>query len=137
MTQYAREFAHCLDANGIHFSRSEKNDNHLIIPYSGDNFPSLHIVADFDDDGDPTVQFRCWELQNFKSNPAMGVVVCNDLNMKYRWIKFYLDDDRDIVATLDAVIDPDNCGSYCLLQLLRMVSVLDDAYPQIAKARWS
>ena len=137
MTDYAWEFSRYLDAKDIRYTQGERNKNMFRIPYSGDNINTIPIHVIFDEDGDPFVQLRCWDLQNFKSNPAVAVVLCNDLNEEYRWIKFYLDKDRDIVAALDAVFDTDECGSYCMSLVMRMVNILDDAYPKIAKARWS
>ena len=80
---------------------------------------------------------RCWEIESFKSNEAAGLAVCNDLNLQFRWVKFFLDKDKDVVATLDAMLDDNSSGAECVSLLMRIVNIVDDAYPQIAKARWA
>ena len=48
-----------------------------------------------------------------------------------------VDDDDDVIVSMDAIIDRSTCGAECLSLVLRLVNILDDAYPEIAKARWA
>ena len=59
------------------------------------------------------------------------------MNAHYRWIKFYLDKDSDIVADCDAYIDADTCGKECMSLVRRMVNITDEAYPTFARAMWA
>jgi hypothetical protein len=98
---------------------------------------TIPIYVFFDEDNDPYVSFKCWEIQSFKNNEAAALIVCNNLNNEYRWLKFYMDEDKDVNASLDAMVDRSTCGEECLSLVRRMVNIIDEAYPQIAKARWA
>lgn len=135
MQDYARAFCAYMDANGIKYT--VQKENFIKVLYRGDNLDSIPVFAIFDEDNDPLVAFKCWDIANFKNKEADALIVCNILNAEYRWVKFYLDKDNDIVASIDAIIDLDTCGSECMALVRRVVNIVDDAYPRIAKARWA
>ena len=116
---------------------TEVDDTTLKISFNGDNMKTVTVYAFFEEDGDPFVQFRCWEIESFKNNEEAALAACNALNLQFRWVKFFLDKDKDAVATLDAALDEDTAGEECCEHMMRFVNILDDAYPQLAKARWA
>ena len=85
----------------------------LKISYNGENLTSIPIFLYFDEEGDPIISVKCWNIINFANHTELGIAVCNELNEKYRWVKFYIDDDKDVVCSVDAYIDEVNCGSEC------------------------
>ncbi|MBQ1233326.1 MAG: YbjN domain-containing protein [Clostridia bacterium] len=135
MQIYAREFMRYMDEKGVKYT--EREENVIKVVYSGDNMDSIPVFVIFDEDNDPLVQLKCWDVQNFKNNEASALMVCNSLNYKYRWVKFYLDKDSDIVVSIDAMIDQDTCGEECLSLVRRLVNITDEAFPEIARARWA
>ncbi|MBR2461180.1 MAG: YbjN domain-containing protein [Clostridia bacterium] len=135
MQNYLEFFTDYMDDHGIKYTQQQ--DNVLKVSYGGDNLDDIHIFVIFDQDGDPYVQFRCWNIANFKNKKDAAVALCNELNSHYRWVKFYIDDDADVIASIDTMIDSDNCGFVCHSMVSRLVSIIDGAYPQIAKARWA
>ncbi len=135
MQFYAQCFADKMDAEDVKYT--EINDHTIKISFNGNNIKAVSIYAIFEEDGQPLVQLRSWEIESFASNEAAGLAVCNELNCHYRWVKFYLDKDKDVVATIDATLDDDSCGEECLELLFRFVDIVDNAYPQIEKARWA
>ncbi len=134
MQQYAQLFCNYMDETGIKYT--VKKDHVILVSYSGENMESIPIYVFFDEDNDPFVQLKCWDILNFKNKGADALIVCNSLNAEYRWLKFFLDKDEDIVASLDAIVDTATCGEECMGLVRRFVNILDEAYPQIAKARW-
>jgi hypothetical protein len=135
MTNYARYVTSYLDEQGIKYQ--VKNDRKVLITYKGDNLETIPINVFFDEDDDPVVQLVCWEILNFKAREEQAIQLCNKLNLQYRWVKFYIDNDKDMVASLDATFDEETCGEICLSLVRRMVSIIDDVYPEVAKARWA
>ena len=134
MANYKQAFMDYMDANGIKYTDLRE---HLIkVVYNGDNLRSIPVYVVFDDDGDNFVQFRCWEVAHFKNKEAKALVACNELNNTYRWVKFYLDKDADIVVECDARVDMATCGEECLFMVRRVVNITDDAYPVIGKYLW-
>ena len=59
---------------------------------------------------------------------AQALICCNKCNMRFRWIKLYIDDDNDLIAETDGIIAGDTVGDECLELLYRMVSICDDCY---------
>ncbi len=71
------------------------------------------------------------------SSPTLSLYKClNELNIKYHYVKFYMDNDNDIIAKTDDIVPFDSSEEAIWELLIRMVGVLDDAYPQLMKAAW-
>ena len=135
MTNYARYFTNYLDEQGVKYQI--KSDRQILITYRGDNLDTIPINVFFEADGDPIVQMVCWEILTFKTREEQAILLANSLNSEYRWVKFYLDDDKDLVASLDTMVDENTCGRICLSLVRRMVNIIDEVFPEIAKARWT
>ena len=135
MANYKQLFMRYMDQEGIKYT--DTDDFVVKVVYTGDNLKSIPVFVFFDKDGDPLVQLKCWEIANFKNKEAKAMIACNQMNKEWRWIKFYLDDDADIIAGCDAYIDEATCGSECLSLVRRMVNIVDDAYPTFGRALWS
>ena len=135
MQEFAQKFIDQMDEDEIKYT--EVNDTTVKVSFSGDNLKTITVYAFFEEDGTPYVQFRCWEIESFKNNEEAGLAACNALNLQFRWAKFFLDKDKDVAATLDAVLDENTVGEDCCSLMMRLVSIVDDAYPQLAKARWA
>ena len=135
MQQYLSRFLDQMDSENVKYTQRE--DNIVRVAYTGDNLETIAVFIIFDTEGEPLVQLKCWNIASFKGKEVLAKNVCNELNARFRWVKFYVDPDSDIIADLDAMIDIDTCGEECLAMVRRMVSIIDDAYPTIAKARWT
>ncbi len=135
MANYKQQFMTYMDRQGIKYT--DVSDYVVRVSYSGDNMETIATYIFFDEDGDDMVQVACSSIANFKDSMAAGLVACNTMNAKYRWVKFYLDKDCDLECTIDAYIDESTCGSECLRLVKRVVNIVDEAYPIFMKARWS
>ena len=135
MASYKSIFMRHLDRQGIGYE--ERDEFTLRIIYGGDNLKNIPIVVYFDEDGDPFVQCKCWEIANFKGKEGKGLITCNKINLEYRWVKFTLDQDADIVASIDGYIDSDTCAEVTTALVQRVGNITDDAYPEFAKAMWT
>ena len=75
---------------------------------------------------------------NFESIPADKVadlyVVCNQLNATYKWLKFYVDKDNDLMVEDDAIVSPESAADECFELILRRANVLKDVKPVIMRA---
>ena len=135
MANFKQLFMTYLDRNGINYI--DHSEFVVKVTYTGDNLKSIPVYIFFDKDGDPMVQLCCWDIANFQGKEVRGMVACNDMNKKYRWVKFYVDKDSDIVVSTDAYIDEITCGDECLRLVGRIVDITDEAYPIFAQALWS
>ena len=98
-------------------------------------FVQLIIFFDADEDA---VAIRCFDLVRVSEEQyPKALMSCNALNDRMRWVKFCIDKERNVQAEVDAVIDDINAGKVTMNLVLRMASIIDDAYPVINKAIWS
>ena len=136
MANYKNLYMRFMDRNNIKYT--DVKENVVKVVYTGDNLKTIPVFVFFDADGEPPVSFKCWEIANFKDEKmAGGVIACNQLNKEYRWVKFYLDDDSDVVAQIDAYVDEETCGSECASLVKRMVNIVDEGYPTFMRAMWA
>ncbi len=64
--------------------------------------------------------------------------VVNACNDRYRWVKFVIDEeDNDIYAQSDAIIQLDSCAEECYQCMMRVLHIVEEAYPVFMKAIWS
>lgn len=135
MASYKAEYLRYMDNKGIKYT--DKDDHWVKVAYNCNNIKSVTINVFFDKDGDPLVAFDCWEIIKFKDDKrAAGILLCNRLNEKYRWVKFYVDSDGDLRCQADAIVDHETVGSECKELVSRMVNIIDKSYPEIMKAVW-
>lgn len=130
------KFTRFLDGKDIRYSR--RNDSCISIGWDDlKNIKSVAVIISFDEDG-KRVELRSYSVGSFKDELfTKGLIACNEVNKKYRWVKFYLDDDQDVVATDDAVIDSRTSDDECFELMIRMMSIIDESYPTFMRARFS
>ena len=64
--------------------------------------------------------------------------IFNECNRKYRWVKFTVDpSDNTASVECDAVIQLDTCAEEVTELMLRMVKIVENAYPIIMKELWA
>lgn len=56
--------------------------------------------------------------------------------MEYRWLTFFINDNHSLVVNADALYNTENCGGISLFYIMRMVNIVDEAYPKIMKNLW-
>lgn len=125
-----------LDENNIQYAVVD--DETITITYDGENMESVKVFVVFNAGAPNYVVLSSWNLGNFdESHLAAGYKAMNEINNTYKWVKFYLDDDNDVTAKSDLIVDLDSCGEEILNRVLRVVWVSDEAYPVVMSARWS
>ena len=132
---YKSAFMEYMDNNEIKYQ--EIDDFRLSVIYAGENMKSIKVYFFFDKDGDNMVQLSCMQIAGFKNSMEVGVNACNAVNTKYRWVKFYIDDDGDLMCDIDAYLDENSCGEVCMQLLSRMVNIVDETYPAFMRALWA
>ena len=135
MLQYKKLFMDYMDSQGVKYT--DFNENVVKIVYNGKNLRAIPVFAIFDKNGENLVELKCLEVANFKDKEAKALVACNELNSRFRWVKFYLNSEAEIVVDADAILDEATCGQECLSMVRRVVDITDTAYPTFAKALWS
>ena len=68
---------------------------------------------------------------------ADALWVCNEMNNKYKWVKFYIDSENDIMLEDDAILTVENAPDEAFELILRMIDILKDSKPAFMRAIYS
>lgn len=116
---------------------NEEEDTILRTGFNLDNTEvSIFIVID---EGDECVHFEGRDFLKVPKDKEIAILkACNECNNSYRWVKFVLQEDDSIVSCkCDAVIQLDSCADEIFELVMRMASIVDEAYPTFMKAMWA
>ena len=103
-----------------------------------ENIGSIRIVIGFNNIDDNRPWFRCYELGKFpKEKTAAALIACNNANKKYRWIRFYLDEENEVIAEADAVVSEASVFDETVALIICMSKNVDSVYPSFMQARWA
>ena len=99
---------------------------------------TINIAVVFDDDGDNWAELACAGIGKFKDQKfAPGLFHCNVLNNKYRFVKFHIDEDKDLIVRGDCHMTPATSAEDCMTMVNLLASLVDDSYPQFMRILWS
>lgn len=89
-----------------------------------------------DDDNDVAV--RISPLVRVPENKTGEILkLINGYHSRYRYIRFCLDSDNDLIAGYDLAVKAENIGETALEIFIRFSQILDDVYPEIMRVIWS
>ena len=132
MIDCAQMYIAKLEAENLKYTTRDLPDGSNVVSVMF-NMVFTHAIFQSSDNG-KHVAFRT----QLEAVPAEKVndllVVCNSLNMRYRWLKFYLDKDNDIMVEDDAIITPETAGEECFELLIRTAGIIKEVKPFIMKA---
>ncbi|MBQ9000879.1 MAG: YbjN domain-containing protein [Eggerthellaceae bacterium] len=124
---------------GLKFDHVDEYDNPMIsLSFGGGDFSythvAIHLVFDLDGESAQVVTSPIANAPGEKTSKML--LILNECNHKFRWVKFYLDNDNDVVANGDVIFNEQNAGEACIELVMRTASIIDDAYPEIMKGIW-
>ncbi len=131
MLKYAEMFKEFLDAKELASDVREFESGETIInfPYgknavrcifSSENGEYVSLYLDFE----PIPEDKFIDV----------LIVCNELNSKFKWVKFYVDSDKDLMLEDDAILTNENAAEEVFELLIRMIKISEEAKPIIMKA---
>lgn len=128
-----------LAERGLNFDHVDEYDNPMIaLGFGGGDFSYTHVVIHlvFDLDG-ASAQLVTSPIASVPAEKTAAVLLAlNESNCKFRWVKFYLDEDNDVIANGDVMFDEQNTADTCIEMIMRTANIIDDAYADIMKAVW-
>ncbi len=100
------------------------------------NKGSVDILLIFQGNSVSIRSFRLFSVPEEKKDKIYEV--CSDMNSKFRWVKFYVDDeDNTVTVADDAILLPESAGAEVFELMMRMAGIIDQAYPELMKALWA
>ena len=111
----------------------------IVLSFGGGDFSYTHVAIHliFDEDGQSAQVVTSPIASVPAEKTAKLLLTLNECNHKFRWVKFYLDEDNDVVADADVLFDEQNVGDACVEIVMRTASIIDDAYAEIMKGVWA
>ena len=135
MFKATREISRAFDAKSIKYRVVDKEKvSYVEASVRGKVAPSVDI-AFFSSDDDNDVSVRVVAILRAPENRlGQALVAINECNNRFRFVKFVLDKDRDINLEFDMPLRTTNPGDVAVEMLIRIMKILDDAYPVLARA---
>ena len=63
-----------------------------------------------------------------------AIIACNELNTAYKWAKFYVDKDNDVMVQDDAILTVATAAEEAFEILLRVIDIAKEAKQPLMKA---
>jgi len=119
-----------------HFEKTEERRELIKVGFNAKNAEVIRLYFFFDDNGN-SINVKSFSVAKV-SESKLGAILTtlNELNSEYRWVKFYVDSEKEVTVSGDAIISPETAGEECFEILVRYVDIIDEVYPRIMKALW-
>lgn len=127
----AEKFKRLLEDKEFNFKSGIDNDgdSYIFFPYNGKN-AQLFFTAE---DGKYLSIYLCFE--KVPEDKVTDVIfACNEMNIRFKWVTFYVDKDNDVMLHLDELLSVEHAEDEAFELLLRLFNICDDAKPIIMKA---
>lgn len=133
MANYKELFRSYLDREGVLYTNEEYC---LKVAYSGANMSKIPVLVFFDEQN-AVVRVRCCEICNLGRNESFGLRSCNEANAQYPWVKFYMDQEGNVISGVDAYLEEHTCGRECLELVRKLARITDEAYRIFVGEIWA
>ena len=119
------------------FTEEHGSSSEAWLGFGIDNGPSyrIHFISN-DDDNDVAV--RVFSLMSVtEANRDKILPVINELNVKYRFVKFVCDSDGDLNVEYDFPVRGSAPAESAGEIVARFVKIINDSYPVLMRALWA
>ena len=123
-----KEFMEFMDRLDVKYTVFSESDNIVHLAFGGEKQTFVLVDFDEEDDDADSVHFVSQSFAKAtKASMAGALVKLNEINRRFRWVKFHMDDDGAISADCDAVVFSGTVGEECTQIAFRMSSIIKDA----------
>ena len=137
MATYSKIFERYLVERKIKYTRHEETI--FQIDYQGENMKTIPLCCSFDEDGElDMAMVLCLQIARYtENNELLAMAICNGMNSIVPYLRFYVDDDHEVVARCDVRIrEPYFCDDIIATMNL-MAEAVDGIYEDFVKEMWS
>ncbi len=127
-----KAFERFMDEKGVKYSVLDEDDNIVYLSFGGSKYETF-VFVDFDEN------VPC-NSAHFSSNGfakiipgknAEALVKLNELNRRFRWVKFWMDGDGIFTADCDAIVELGSVGDECVNMAFRLSNITEDALDEL------
>lgn len=127
------DFKTLLDKNKLNYQKL--NETNIIISNGCEKYNfSYNIAVDINNGFAKLFFMTGIKFQEVNINIYQLI---NGLNDNYRFFKFTVDDDKELIMQVDAIVKENNSTDEIMELLLRGSNVLEEIYPNVQKEIWS
>ena len=127
-----KAFERFMDSKGVKYSVLDEDDNIVYLSFGGSKYETF-VFVDFDEN------VPC-NSAHFSSNGfakiipgknAEALVKLNELNKRFRWVKFWMDAEGIFTADCDAIVEIGSVGEECVNMAFRLSNITEDALDEL------
>ena len=132
MFKAIREIHQTFDKKGLKHKVEQKGDHWVLLSgMSGDGDTYIYLFIKTDDSGND-VAVRSLPLGKVsRSNTGRVLELLNSFQQEYRFAKFVLDKDNDVMVQYDFSVAQPNLGEAAAEIMLRLTRILDNCVPKL------
>lgn len=112
----------------------DKGKDWVMVRFTGKNCPAITVQFFFDADGESVSVKSFCICKAPPETRALMLEAVNVLNVKYRWLSFYIDGDEDVCCNADSLLNAETSATVCFNLLVRFITIVDEAYPVLMQA---
>ena len=140
MFKATKLIAEAFDAKGLKYNTKENGELSLINVSMNNKSGSDEQYYFVSDDEKNDILIRSGTIARIpaeKTDAALELV--NSFNTRFRFVRFYLDKDNDVIAQVDVPVETQDAdvGKIAIEMLVRLSKMYDDVYPQLMKCIWN
>lgn len=139
MRRHAEDYVRVLEEEGLkHSGIREMRDGDVYVEFGMQtDTTKIKIMAIFDGDSE-VCSVRCFSVARVPEEKfGQLLMLCNDLNREYKFMKFLIDDDNDLNIEEDALLDDGTAGKEAFTLVAQLIRIVDKVYPRIMKEMYS
>lgn len=127
----AQNFISLIESKNVKYSKYELEDGIVFVdfPYNG---KTAHCIFSGDNGTYLSLYLAYEDVPDEKL--ADVIFLCNELNAKYKWATFFVNDKKEFVLHDDAILAPATAADETFELLLRILSIADDVKAPLMKA---
>ena len=131
MLQCAENFVADLKSKGLHYDVFETDDGGVVVKFPYDNRITSCVFKG--EEGRYLSMYTIFERVP-EEKIADGYALCNSLNAKFKWLKFYVDKDNDLMVEDDAILSVDTAADECFELLMRRLNIMNESKAAVMRA---
>jgi len=133
-----REITRKFDEMELHYRVTQGKNSDVIRLSTGTDSGAKIDFTIFPSGEKSDVSMRVYGVVKVPENKSENLMrVCNELNKKYRYVKFFVDSDRDVNVAYDITRNNGELGETVLEIMARFHNIINEAYPVLMRAIWA
>ncbi|MBQ3005647.1 MAG: YbjN domain-containing protein [Clostridia bacterium] len=130
MLKCAQLFTALLEEKNFNYDPRESDDASVVVfPYEGKRFTCIFTG----EKGEYLSLYVTYETIP-QDKYADVLILCNELNAKFKWVKCYIDKDNDFCIQDDAILSESTAADETFELLLRLISISGDIKAPLMRA---